>query len=64
MTLKGLTSGVLNVLTYVIVGIAVLAIGAYFFGVVTGIADEEGWTVNMLIGPGLIVLLWLLYKLR
>jgi len=49
MTLKGLTSGVLKVLTYVIVGIAFLAIGPYFFGIVThggdGIASscESPW---------------------
>jgi hypothetical protein len=53
-----------DVLAYVLGGVALLAIAAYAVGVMTGAAEEEGWTSNMLIGPGLILMLVLWYLSR
>jgi hypothetical protein len=53
-----------DVLAYVLGGVALLVIAGYAVGVMTGISEEEGWTSNMLIGPGLILMLVLWYLSR
>jgi hypothetical protein len=62
MTLKGLTSGVLNVLTYVIVGVAFLVIARLFRRRRDGDRRPRRLDDPHVDCPGLIVLLWLLFS--